>query len=50
MGDGASYNYLSMLEAIKDSSLSEDEISNNKTGLIMGSGGPSTKSLLRHLI
>ena len=47
MGDGASYNYLSMLEAIKDSNLSEDEISNNKTGLIMGSGGPSTKSLLR---
>ena len=32
MGDGASYNYLSMLEAIKDSNLSEDEISNNKTG------------------
>ena len=31
MGDGASYNYLSMLEAIKDSNLSEDEISNNKT-------------------
>jgi len=47
MGDGASYNYLSMLEAIRDSNLSEDEISNNKTGLIMGSGGPSTKSLLR---
>ena len=34
-------------EAISDSSLSEDEISNNQTGLIMGSGGPSTKSLLR---
>ena len=47
MGDGASYNYLAMNEAISDSSLSEDEISNNQTGLIMGSGGPSTKSLLR---
>ncbi len=47
MGDGASYNYLAMNEAISDSNLSEDEISNNQTGLIMGSGGPSTKSLLR---
>ncbi len=47
MGDGASYNYIAMNEAIKDSELKEDEISNNMTGLIMGSGGPSTKSLLR---
>ena len=47
MGDGASYNYIAMNEAIKDSGLNEDEISNNMTGLIMGSGGPSTKSLLR---
>ena len=47
MGDGASYNYIAMNEAIQDSGLNEDEISNNMTGLIMGSGGPSTKSLLR---
>ena len=47
MGDGASYNYIAMNEAIEDSRLKEDEISNNMTGLIMGSGGPSTKSLLR---
>ena len=47
MGDGASYNYIAMNEAIEDSRLNEDEISNNMTGLIMGSGGPSTKSLLR---
>jgi 3-oxoacyl-[acyl-carrier-protein] synthase-1 len=47
MGDGASYNYIAMNEAIEDSKLNEDEISNNMTGLIMGSGGPSTKSLLR---
>jgi len=47
MGDGASYNYLAMLEAIEDAKLSEEEISNPETGLIMGSGGPSTKSLLR---
>ncbi len=47
MGDGASYNYIAMNEAIEDSRLNEEEISNNMTGLIMGSGGPSTKSLLR---
>ncbi len=47
MGDGASYNYIAMNEAIEDSGLNEDAISNNMTGLIMGSGGPSTKSLLR---
>ena len=47
MGDGASYNYIAMNEALEDSKLNEDEISNNMTGLIMGSGGPSTKSLLR---
>ena len=47
MGDGASYNYIAMNEAIEASGLNEDEISNNMTGLIMGSGGPSTKSLLR---
>ena len=47
MGDGAGYNYLSMIEAIEDANLSEVEISNPETGLIMGSGGPSTKSLLR---
>ena len=47
MGDGASYNYIAMNEAIRDSGLNENEISNNMTGLIMGSGGPSTKSLLR---
>ena len=46
MGDGAAYNYLSMEQAIKDSGLTEKDISNDRTGLIMGSGGPSTKNLL----
>jgi len=44
MGDGAAYNYVAMQEAIADSGLAEAEISNERTGLIMGSGGPSTKS------
>lgn len=46
MGDGAAYNYIAMNQAIEDAGLTETEISNEKTGLIMGSGGPSTKNLL----
>jgi len=46
MGDGAAYNYLAMEQAIKDSGLEEKDVSNERTGLIMGSGGPSTKNLL----
>ena len=45
MGDGAAFNYIAMLEAIEDAKLSEDDISNERTGLIMGSGGPSTRNL-----
>ena len=46
MGDGAAYNYIAMQEAIADSGLEESDISNERTGIIMGSGGPSTKNLL----
>jgi len=46
MGDGAAYNYLSMEQAVKDSGLEEKEISNERTGIITGSGGPSTKNLV----
>ncbi len=44
MGPGASYNFLAMEQAIEDSGLEEDEISNERTGLVMGSGGPSTSN------
>lgn len=47
MGDGAAYNYIAMAQAIKDSGLTEKEVSHEKTGLIMGSGGPSTSNLLQ---
>jgi 3-oxoacyl-[acyl-carrier-protein] synthase-1 len=47
MGDGAAYNYVAMQEAIADSGLTEADISNERTGLIMGSGGPSTKNLIQ---
>ena len=45
MGDGAAFNYLAMQQAISDSGLSDAEISHERTGLVMGSGGPSTKNL-----
>ena len=43
MGDGAVWNYVAMQQAIADSGLAENEVSNERSGLIMGSGGPSTK-------
>ena len=46
MGMGAAWNYISMVQAIEDSGLEEKDIINEKTGLIMGSGGPSTKTLI----
>jgi 3-oxoacyl-[acyl-carrier-protein] synthase-1 len=44
MGDGAAYNYVAMEEAIADAGLEENLVSNERTGLIMGSGGPSTSN------
>ncbi len=46
MGDGAAYNYLAMEQAIADSGLEDEQISNFRTGLVMGSGGPSTSNLV----
>jgi len=44
MGPGAAYNFLAMQQAIADSGLSDAEVSNERTGLVMGSGGPSTSN------
>jgi 3-oxoacyl-[acyl-carrier-protein] synthase-1 len=46
MGDGAAYNFLAMEQAIADSGLEQKDVVNERTGLIMGSGGPSTKALI----
>ena len=46
MGDGSAYNYIAMNEAIKDSALEQKEVSNDNTGIIMGSGGPSIKNVV----
>ena len=45
MGDGSAYNYIALKEAIDESGLQEKDISNEKTGIIMGSGGPSIKNV-----
>ena len=46
MGDGAAYNYIAMKNAIEDAKLEEKDISNEMTGIIVGSGGPSTQNFL----
>jgi 3-oxoacyl-[acyl-carrier-protein] synthase I len=47
MGAGAAWNYLAMEQAIRDAGLEEAVVSNERTGLIMGSGGPSTKAIVQ---
>ncbi|MEH6752582.1 MAG: beta-ketoacyl-ACP synthase I [Alphaproteobacteria bacterium] len=44
MGDGAAYNYVAMQQAITDSGLTDADIRDERTGLVMGSGGPSTSA------
>lgn len=46
MGDGAAYNYVAMKQAIADAGLEPGEISSPRTGIVMGSGGPSTRNLV----
>ena len=46
MGSGSAYNYIAMAEAIKDSGLEEKDVSNFKTGIVMGSGGPSIENVV----
>jgi len=44
MGDGAAYLHLSMEQAIADAGLAPDQVSNERTGIVVGSGGPSTRN------
>jgi 3-oxoacyl-[acyl-carrier-protein] synthase-1 len=46
MGDGAAYNYIAMTEAIADSGLTDADVHSERTGLVMGSGGPSTSAMV----
>jgi len=46
MGEGAAWNYIAMQQAIADSGLEESDVKNPRTGIIMGSGGPSTAAIV----
>jgi len=46
LGGGAAWNHVAMEQAIRDSGLEPGDISNERTGLIMGSGGPSTRAIV----
>ncbi len=46
MGDGAAWNWVAMQQAITDAGLEESDVKNERTGLIMGSGGPSTRTIV----
>ena len=46
MGDGAGYCHMAMGQAIADSGLEQDTITNERTGLIVGTGGPSTRAIV----
>ena len=45
-GGGTAWNHVAMDQAIADAGLEEREISNDRTGIIMGSGGPSTRTVV----
>src|SRR5215475_7372567 len=46
LGGGAAWNHVAMEQAIRDSGLENNEVSNERTGIIMGSGGPSTRTIV----
>src|ERR1700731_1962746 len=46
LGGGAAWNHVAMEQAIRDAGLSDTEVSNERTGIIMGSGGPSTRAVV----
>jgi len=45
-GGGTAWNHVAMEQAIRDSGLEESDISNERTGIIMGSGGPSARAIV----
>src|SRR5271167_4674525 len=46
LGGGAAWNHVAMEQALRDSGLEDNDISNERTGIIMGSGGPSTRAVV----
>jgi 3-oxoacyl-[acyl-carrier-protein] synthase-1 len=47
MGEGSGWNFVAMEQAIVDAGLSREEVSNPRTGIIMGSGGPSARAIVQ---
>lgn len=47
MGAGSAWNYIAMQQAIRDAGLESGDITNERTGIIMGSGGPSTRAVVQ---
>src|SRR5215470_5660921 len=47
MEAGVGWNYIAMDQAIRDAGLGEGEVTHERTGIIMGSGGPSTRAIVR---
>ena len=45
-GGGTAWNHVALEQAIRDAGLEEHEVSNERTGIIMGSGGPSTRAIV----
>jgi 3-oxoacyl-[acyl-carrier-protein] synthase-1 len=45
-GGGTAWNHVAMDQAIRDAGLEDNDISNDRTGIIMGSGGPSTRTVV----
>ncbi|NIX75653.1 beta-ketoacyl-ACP synthase I [Microvirga terricola] len=45
-GGGTAWNHIAMDQAIRDAGLEESDVSNERTGIIMGSGGPSTRAIV----
>src|SRR5262249_22976049 len=46
LGGGAAWNHVAMEQAIRDAGLEQHEVVNDRTGIIMGSGGPSTRAIV----
>jgi len=47
MGDAAAYNYIAMRDAIEDAGLNDEQVTNPRSGLIVGSGGASNLNFLQ---
>src|SRR5262245_9715745 len=46
LGEGAAWNHVAMEQAIRDAGLEDKDVSNERTGIIMGSGGPSARAIV----